>query len=100
MTSLETEAAPEWGPAMSALNEKRRAFVCGLYDEDAPRKGDGLLIYAAQVAGYGTPTSSKKSLSVIANRIVHDDRVQAAIVEYSQRVLRAIPPKQFVHSKT
>jgi hypothetical protein len=87
------EPAPEWGPAMSTLNEKRRAFICALYDEDAPRKGDGLLIYAAQVAGYGTPTSSKKSLGVIANRIVHDDRVQAGIVEYSQRVLRAIPPE-------
>lgn len=87
------EPAPEWGPAMSALSEKRRAFVIALYDEDAPRKGDGLFIYAAQVAGYGTPTSSKKSLGVIAGRIAHDDRVQAAIVEYSHRVLRAVPPE-------
>ena len=78
---------------LAALSEKRRKFVIALYDEDAPRKGDGLLIYAAMVAGYGTPTSSKKSLSVIANRIVHDDRVQAAVTEYSQRCLRAIPPE-------
>jgi hypothetical protein len=82
-----------WGPAMSALSERRRAFVVALYDEDAPRKGDGLIIYATQKANYGSPTSSRKSLSVIGNRIVHDDRVQAAIVEYSQRVLRAIPPE-------
>jgi hypothetical protein len=34
-----------------------------MYDENAPRHGDGLLIYAAQVAGYGTPTSSKKALA-------------------------------------
>jgi hypothetical protein len=87
------QEAPEWGPAMSALSEKRRAFVVALYDEDAPRKGEGLFIYAAQVAGYGTPTSSKKSLGVIAGRIAHDDRVQAAIVEHSQRCLRAIPPE-------
>jgi hypothetical protein len=87
------EPEPEWGPAMGALSPKRRAFVVALYDEDAPRKGDGLIIYAAQKAEYGTPTSSKKSLSVIGNRIVHDDRVQAAIVEYSQRCLRAIPPE-------
>jgi hypothetical protein len=97
MTALETnpntESAPEWGPAMAALPEKRRAFVVALYDEDAPRKGDGLFIFAAQVAGYGTPTSSKKSLGVIAGRIAHDDRVQAAIVEYSHRVMRAIPPE-------
>ncbi len=89
----ETELAPEWGPAMSALSEKRRAYVIALYDEDAPRKGQGLFIYAAQVAGYGTPTSSKKSLGVIGSRIAHDDRVQAAIVEYSHRCLRAIPPE-------
>jgi hypothetical protein len=92
-TTPAAEPAPEWGPAMAALPEKRRAFVVALYSEDAPRKGDGLIIWATQIAGYGTPTSSKKSLSVIGNRIVHDDRVQAAIVEYSQRELRAIPPE-------
>ena len=65
-----------------------------LYDEAAPRKGDGLLIYAANAAGYGTATScDQKSLGVIANRIVHDDRVQAAIVEHSRTVLRAVPPE-------
>ena len=85
--------AAEWGPAMAAINDRRRAFVVALYDEAAPRKGDGLLIYAAKTAGYGTATSSTKSLSVIANRIVHDDRVQAAIVEHSRTVLRAVPPE-------
>ena len=82
------------GPAMQSLpNDRQRAFVCALYDDDAPRKGDGLLIYAARAAGYGTPTSSTKSLRVIANRIVHDGRVQAAIVEHSRSVLRAVPPE-------
>ena len=89
---IEDEPA-EWGPAMAAINDKRRSFVVALYDEAAPRKGDGLLIYAAKTAGYGTATSSTKSLSVIANRIVHDDRVQAAIVEHSRTVLRAVPPE-------
>jgi hypothetical protein len=84
----------EWGPAMAALpNDRQRAFVVALYGEEAPRKGDGLLIYAARAAGYGTPTSSTKSLGVIANRIVHDGRVQAAIVEHSRSVLRAVPPE-------
>ena len=93
-TAIESAPAPEWGPAMLALpNDRQRALVVALYDENAPRKGDGLIIWATQVAGYGTPTSSKKALSVIGNRIVHDDRVQAAIAEYSQRELRAIPPE-------
>jgi hypothetical protein len=84
----------EWGPAMAALpNDRQRAFVVALYDEEAPRKGDGLMIYAARAAGYGTATSSTKSLGVIANRIVHDGRVQAAIVEHSRSVLRAVPPE-------
>jgi hypothetical protein len=89
----ETEDAPEWGPAMAALSEKRRAFVVALFDENAPNKGNGLFVFAARLAGYGTPTSSKQSLGVIAGRIAHDDRVQAAIVEYSHRALRAIPPE-------
>jgi len=48
---------------MLALSEKRRASVCALYDDEAPLKGDGLLIYAARTAGYGTPTSSNKTPS-------------------------------------
>jgi hypothetical protein len=92
--ALNTVDLPEHGPAMLALpNDKQRAFVAALFNEDAPRKGDGLLIYAAREAQYGTATSSAKSLSVIANRIVHDDRVQAAIAEHSRRVLRTIPPE-------
>jgi hypothetical protein len=93
VNKLDTDPSPEWGPAMSALSEKRRAFVVALFDDAAPRKGQGLILWAAQLAGYGTPTSSKKSLGVIGTRIIHDDRVQAAIAEYSQRVLRAIPPE-------
>jgi hypothetical protein len=89
----DTDDKPEFGPAMAALPEKRRAFVEALYDEDAPRRGDGLLLFAAAKAGYGSPTSSKKSLSVIASRIAQDDRVQAAIKEHSHRVLRAVPPE-------
>jgi hypothetical protein len=85
--------AVQFGPKMSALPEKRRALVCALFDDDAPAKGDGLLVYAARKAGYGTPTSSTKSLGVIAGRIIHDDDVQEAIKEHSQRVMRAIPPE-------
>jgi hypothetical protein len=86
------DEAPEWGPAMGALPEKRRAFVIALYSDDAPMKGKGLLIWAAARAGYGTPTSSNQSLSVIAARLVSDDRIRAAIVEFSRSVVRAISP--------
>ena len=49
-------------------------------------------MYAARSAGYGTATSSNKSLSVIGGRIVHAPEVQQAIAEFSRQVLRAIPP--------
>ena len=82
-----------YGPKMASLSDKRRALVCALFDDDAPAKGDGLLVYAARKANYGTATSSTKSLGVIAGRIIHDDDVQDAIKEHSHRVMRAIPPE-------
>jgi hypothetical protein len=97
---IETGDLPEYGPAMLALpTEKQRKFVCALFDEDAPRKGEGLLLYAAKVAGYGTPTSSSKSLTVIASRVAHDARVQKGIEEHSHRVMRAIPPEAILALK-
>ena len=83
----------QFGPKMAGLSDKRRALVCALFDDDAPSKNDGLLIWAARKAGYGTPTSSTRSLGNIAGRIIHDDDVQAAIKEHSHRVMRAIPPE-------
>ena len=83
----------QFGPKMAALPEKRRKLVCALFDDDAPNLGDGLLVYAARKANYGTATSSTKSLGVIAGRIIHDDDVQDAIKEHSHRVMRAIPPE-------
>jgi hypothetical protein len=85
--------AVQFGPKMSALPEKRRALVIALFDDDAPALGRGLLVYAARKANFGSPTSSTKSLGVIAGRIVHDDDVQEAIKEHSHRVMRAIPPE-------
>ena len=56
---------PEWGPKMLALpNDRWRNFVMALYDEEAPRKNDGLLLYAIRKAGFGTPTSTTKAMSV------------------------------------
>jgi hypothetical protein len=37
---------PEWPARMRALaNDNQRAFVIALFDEEAPLKGDGLLIW-------------------------------------------------------
>lgn len=83
---------PEWGPKMKALpNDRQRAFVVALFDEEAPIKGDGLFIYAAEKAGY--QGSSNKSLGVMAARLVRDERMQAAIAEYSRTTVRAISPE-------
>jgi phage terminase small subunit len=87
----DVNVVPSWGPKMLALaNDKQRAFVCALFD--APPKGKGALIYAAQTAGYGTSTSSRKSLGVIGSRLAMDDRVQEAIAEESHKRLRLLPP--------
>ena len=59
-------------------------------------RATGLLRWAARRAGYGTPDgkTTNNALSVIANRLVHDDRVLEAIAEYSRRVVRgAITPE-------
>ena len=87
---------PAPGPKMLALaNDRQRAFVVALYDEDAPVKGDGLFRYAARKAGYGNAdgTTTDQAISVIASRLVHDERVQAAIAEYSRACVRAIAPE-------
>jgi hypothetical protein len=88
------DAAPQWGPAMQALNtDRQRAFVCALYDEEAPARGRGLLQYAVKKAGYGSERgSTDKALSVIANRLVNDKRIQAAAAEYARSMVRSISP--------
>lgn len=96
MSEAEEHDAEELGPAMLALpTDKQRAFVMALYsdDDDVPPKGEGLYLFAAKAAGFGTETSSNKSLSVIASRLLRSPRVRAAIAEYSHTTLRAIPPE-------
>jgi hypothetical protein len=86
--NLDTIDPPEWGPKMLALpNDRWRNFVVALFDEDAPQHGR--LLYAIRKAGFGTPTSSTKSLSVQANRIRHDERTKAAVAEYSIAAVRS-----------
>jgi len=47
---------------------------------------------AARAAGFGTATSSNKSLSVIASKLMADDRIKAAIIEESRARLRTSAP--------
>ena len=85
----DVDEPPQWGPRMLALpNDRWRAFVMALYDADAPRKNDGLLLYAIRKAGFGTPTSTSKAMGVQAHRICYDERTQKAIAEYSIAVVR------------
>lgn len=95
MSEPQSQAGLEvsWGPKMLALNDRQRAFVAALYCEEAPPKGDGRLIFAARQAGYGTGKSTNKVLGVIANRLVHDEKIQKALAEYSRRCVRAISPE-------
>ena len=90
--------APEFGPAMQSLpNDKWRRFVCALFDENAPRSSrggvghPGPLNWAIRQAGFGAKTSG--SQSVYAQKLLHDKRMRAAIVEYSKSAVRSITPQ-------
>jgi phage terminase small subunit len=80
----------EWGPCMKALNERQRRFVLALYQVPP---GHGAQVRAAKMAGYGTPTSSPETWAALASRLIHDERVQAALREHDQKVLRAAAPR-------
>lgn len=72
----------EYGPAMAALSPLMRGFVLALIENPtAPRHE------AARAAGY-SPVSNL-SLRVTAHRLMHDDRVIAAISEETGRKLRS-----------
>ena len=63
-----------FGPAMSALNERQRAFVFALNNTGGRNASE-----AARAAGY-TDTHNG-AIQVTAHRLLHDPNVQAAIIE-------------------
>ena len=78
-TGLKMPPPSEWGPAMSALkSDRQRAYVVACFEV---RPGKGVSSRAARLAGYGSRTSSAKSISVIAARLANDEQVQLAIEE-------------------
>lgn len=79
------------GPAMKALpNDRWRAFVRALYQV---KPGHGAQVRAAKLAGFGTETSTPETMAVLASRLAHDERVQAALAEEDRKHIRASAPR-------
>jgi phage terminase small subunit len=89
---LEAMQSPEggWGPAMAALDDRRRAFVLAMYE--VPR-GFGAATAAARMAGFGTAQSSALSMAVKASKLMHDPRVLEALQEEDKRRIKACAPR-------
>jgi hypothetical protein len=84
-------AEPEsWGPAMAALpSDRHRAFVLALFEV---KPGYGANVAAAKLAGFGKPTSTAKTMSVIACRPGHDPRILDAMHETGLKIIRNSAP--------
>jgi hypothetical protein len=75
------------GPALAALSPPQRAFVIALVQFGCTGAE------AARRAGYSDRGEGGK---VVAYRLTHDDRVQAAILEESRKVMRAEGPRSIL----
>src|SRR5262245_13722720 len=73
------------GPAMLALPPAQRAFVVGKIMFGMGNTD------AAQLAGYSA--RSPHALDVVGSRLAHDERVQAALLEEGQKLMRAEGPR-------
>jgi phage terminase small subunit len=72
------------GPAMLALNERRRRFVLALVMQDIPNYTD-----AAEEAGFGGRGKNRRNvLKQIGSRLVHEESVLEAIREVAGKHLR------------
>jgi hypothetical protein len=81
---------PNYGPKMLALpSDKHREFVVALF---VVRPGFGAPSRAARLAGWGTETSSKNSITSMASRLMHNEAVLDAIREYGEQFLRGAGP--------
>lgn len=75
----------ELGPAMEALDERRRKFVRAVLE--LGRDGVRNAKEAARAAGYSESTDGY--LRRIASGLLHDARVQAALLEEARRTMNA-----------
>lgn len=88
-TDLTITAEGSYGPAMRALpNDRMRAFVVACCQPTAT----GVTNYtaAALAAGYGN--GNRDNAQVQGSRLAHDERIQAAMLEESQRRFTAALP--------
>jgi phage terminase small subunit len=77
----------QYGPAMKALPSNRwRAFVTFYLME---RPGYGAATTAARRAGFGTARSTADTMHKTASRLMHDDRMLAALAEEARKIIRA-----------
>jgi phage terminase small subunit len=74
-------AESKMGPALRALNERQRAFVCAMVELGGSNNTE-----AARRAGY---MGDRRALAVTAHRLMHDEDVMAAIQEEASRQLRS-----------
>jgi phage terminase small subunit len=74
--------AGDYGPAMNALTERQRLFVLALIDNPQAARH-----HAARAAGFSAV--SEGSLRVCAHRLMHDDRVLAALSEETGKRFRS-----------
>jgi phage terminase small subunit len=79
------------GPAMQACTLQQRKFVLALFEQ---KPGYGALAAAARAAEYGNRdgTSTAKAMANIAQRLVNNPNVVAAIAETAKKQLRSDAP--------
>jgi hypothetical protein len=82
----DTDASASYGPAMRALTPMQRRFVLELRHGPS---GYGSEIRALKAAGYGKPNSTENTLYVMANHVLHNPKVQAALGELGGKIIRA-----------
>jgi phage terminase small subunit len=93
VTKQNTELAPiedDYGPGMSALPTKERAFVIALFDPTGCSRAE-----AAKRAGFGNAngSSTAETLAKIGYRLANRPRVQQAIAEMVPAMAVALGPQ-------
>jgi hypothetical protein len=81
----------QYGPAMLALpSDRHRRFVEMLYQVPP---GFGFGVAAARASGWGCETSTAGSMATIASKLLHDERILAAVHEMDRARIRASAPR-------
>jgi hypothetical protein len=81
----------QYGPAMLALpSDRHRRFVEMLYQVPP---GFGFGVAAARASGWGCENSTADSMATISSRLLHDERVLAAVHEIDRARIRASAPR-------